>query len=43
MYYDISDHLPIFMTIDIAKETKDNEPKYRRIESENNIIPSIPT
>ena len=40
LYYDISDHLPIFMInnkVDISKETNDNEPKYRRIESENNI------
>ena len=40
LYYDISDHLPIFMInnkIDISKETNEDEPKYRRIESENNI------
>ena len=54
LYYDISDHLPIFMInnkIDISNydndydisnydndiSNYDNEPKYRRTESENNI------
>ena len=40
LFYDISDHLPIFMinrNINLSIKRNSNEPKYRRIESENNI------